>query len=162
LAALMRVRQRYPEARLVIAGGGPLEGKVRDEVKSLGLSGAVELLGNVPSLRMPEVIRGADAIVLPSYMSGETFPISLLEGMALGLPAIGSRWFGIPDIVVDGETGLLVEPHDVTGLAAAMEKLVAEPAQARRMGEAGRVRARTRFSSTAVAQAYADLYAGRS
>jgi glycosyltransferase involved in cell wall biosynthesis len=147
---------------LVIAGGGPLEGAVRDEVKTLGLSAAVELLGNVPSDRMPQVIRAADAIVLPSYMSGETFPISLLEGMALGLPAVGTRWFGIPDIVVDGETGLLVEPHDVSGLAAAMERLVTTPDEARRMGESGRLRALTKFSSAAVAQAYFDLYAGRS
>jgi glycosyltransferase involved in cell wall biosynthesis len=91
-------------------------------------------------------------------MPGETFPLSLIEGMAMRLPTIGSRWFGIPDIVAHGETGLVVEPRDVAGLAAAIERLATSPDLARKMGENGYERAMKLFTSDAVAEAYDDIY----
>ncbi len=97
-------------------------------------------------------------IVLPSYMPGETFPVCLLEGMAVGLPAIGTRWFGIPDIIADGETGILIEPRDVDALTAAIERFLADPAFYSRAHQNALVRFRERYTSTAVAASYSSLY----
>jgi glycosyltransferase involved in cell wall biosynthesis len=86
------------------------------------------------------------------------FPLCLLEGMALGLPAIGTRWSGIPDIIEDGVTGIIVEPRDETSLMGAIERFLAEPdffAQAR---EAARARVRARFTATVVAESYTQSY----
>jgi len=91
-------------------------------------------------------------------MPGETFPLSLIEGMAMQLPTIGSRWFGIPDIVANGETGFVVEPRDVAGLADAIERLVTSPELARRMGQNGFHRAMKLFTADAVADAYDRIY----
>jgi glycosyltransferase involved in cell wall biosynthesis len=74
------------------------------------------------------------------------------------LPTIGSRWFGIPDIVANGETGFVVEPRDVTGLATAIERLVTTPDLARKMGQNGYERAMKLFTSDAVAAAYDGIY----
>jgi glycosyltransferase involved in cell wall biosynthesis len=127
-------------------------------VQRLALGPVVEMMGHVANEKVPALIRTASAIVLPSYMSGETFPLSLIEGMAMRLPAIGSRWFGIPDIVAHGETGLIVEPRDVAGLAQAIERLVTSPELARQMGQNGYARAMKLFTSDAVAESYERIY----
>jgi glycosyltransferase involved in cell wall biosynthesis len=78
--------------------------------------------------------------------------------MALGLPAKGTRWSGIPDIIEDGVTGIIVEPRDEVSLAGAIERFLTEPrffAQAR---EAARARVRARFTATVVAESYAESY----
>jgi glycosyltransferase involved in cell wall biosynthesis len=158
LEAFAKLLPRFPNLELVIAGGGPLEGEVRAQIARLGVEKSMELVGHQSGDAMPTLMRTVDAIVLPSYMQGETFPITLLEGMALGLPAIGTRWFGIPDIIEEGVTGLLVKPRDVTDLANALERLVTDPEGARAMGRAGQIRARERYSADVVAKQYAELY----
>ncbi|RJS27326.1 glycosyltransferase family 1 protein [Corallococcus sp. H22C18031201] len=158
LSAVASLKDRHPRLKLVIAGSGPLSDDIAAQVISLGLSEVVELTGHLSNERMPALLATADAIVLPSYMPGETFPISLLEAMATGLPAIGTRWFGIPDIIDDSRTGYLVEPRDAAGLARAIDALVSDPTAAARMGLAGQQRARTEFSSDGVAARYEHLY----
>jgi glycosyltransferase involved in cell wall biosynthesis len=108
---------------------------------------------------MPTVFAEGHVIVLPSSMPGETFPISLLEGMSMGMPAIGSRWFGIPDIIVDGESGFVVEPGSVDALARAIEHYLADPAAFAAASKNARARAKAHFTGAAVAGAYAALYA---
>ena len=75
----------------------------------------------------------------------EAFGLAFVEAMAFGLPVVGSRIEAMPEIVVDGETGLLVPPRDPAALAGALSALLADPARARRMGEAGRARVAERF-----------------
>jgi glycosyltransferase involved in cell wall biosynthesis len=102
--------------------------------------------------------------VLPSVLDtrGDTegLGVVLLEAMNHGTPVIASRVGGIPDIVEDGVSGLLVPPGDADALAAALRRLRDDPALARRLGEAGRRRLREQFSWPAIVQRWLDLYTG--
>ena len=133
---------------------GPLEGRIG----RLGLGDIVKMLGYVPHAEMPELLRTCHVIVLPSYMGGETFPVALLEGMCMGMPAIGSRWFGIPDIIDDGVNGLLVEPRDSAALARAIEALAGDLAFFARVSDGAARRALREFTGESVARRYVELY----
>lgn len=158
LTAIAQLAPRHPGLHLLIVGDGPMRSELETRSDQLGLSKTVEFLGHTEHRDVPAILKRAHVIVLPSYMSGETFPLCLLEGMALGLPAIGTRWFGIPDIIADGQTGNLVEPRDVDALRQAIERFLTDHAfylQARQKAVA---RFQERFTSTAVARSYLSLY----
>jgi glycosyltransferase involved in cell wall biosynthesis len=159
LAAMETLAPRHPGLRLVIAGDGPARGEIAAAVERKGLRPFVEMRGHVPHAEMPALFRECHVVVLPSYMPGETFPLSLLEGMAMGLPSIGSRWFGIPDIIEDGRTGFVVPPRDAQALAAAIERYLRDPHALAEAGDRAIRRVRERFTASAVADAYSDLYA---
>jgi glycosyltransferase involved in cell wall biosynthesis len=158
LQAVSRLSHLHATLRVVLLGDGPEHQAIEAEVRRLGLGHLVDVLGRVANEKVPALMSTASATVLPSYMPGETFPLCLIEGMAMRLPAIGSRWFGIPDIVTHGETGIIVEPRDVAGLAHAIEVLVTLPELARRMGQNGYERAMKLFTSDAVAESYERIY----
>lgn len=160
-AALSMLRPRYPGLRAILLGDGPLRARLDAEVDRLGLRDIVRFYGYVRHAEMPAALRTAHVVVLPSRMPGETYPLSLLEGMALGLPAIGSRWGGIPDIIEDGETGFVVEPGDAAGLAAAVERLLLDPALYARLSAKAAARVQERFTGCTVAEAYASIYRQR-
>lgn len=157
LAAVQKLQVRYPDVRVTMAGQGPLADALKTEIQSRGLDSIAALTGYTPHDEMEKLFAKADAVVLPSFMPGETFPISLLEAAGMGLPVIGSRWAGIPDIVVDGETGFIVEPRDVDSLYEAMMRLVENPERAQRMGIAAQARALILYDAGAVAARYQDL-----
>lgn len=111
---------------------------------------ATRFAGRVAHGALPKFYAAAGLFVLPS-LCDEPFGVPLVEAMASGLPVVASRTGGIPEIVVDGETGLLVDRADIGGLAAAIIELLADPARRRRMGAAGRERVLRRFTWAAVA-----------
>ena len=158
LDAVASIRGRLPTLRLSIIGDGPELPAVAAQVERLGLKDIVELVGRVPHAAVPGILQRSHVIVLPSYMTGETFPLSLLEGMAIGLPAIGTRWFGIPDIIADGETGFVVPPRDAPALALAIERLAGDPRFYRSASENAVERVRRYFTSRSVAEEYSTLY----
>ena len=158
LTAMAEVRSRLPQVRLTIVGTGPAQAEIEQTIARLGLRDIVKMLGYVPHAEMPELLRKCHVIVLPSYMGGETFPVALLEGMCMGMPAIGTRWFGIPDIIADGENGLLVEPRDSKALARAIEALAGDLTFFARASEAAARRAQREFTGESVARRYAELY----
>ena len=158
LHAVHRLAGRYPGLRLLIIGDGPLRSQLEVEIQALNLEDRVEMVGQVTNSEVPFLLRGAHAVVLPSYMPGETFPTSLIEGMAMNLPAIGTRYVGIPDIIADRETGLLVEPRDLESLIAAIEKMMSDPVYAGEMGRKARARAQEHFSAEALARALTNVY----
>jgi glycosyltransferase involved in cell wall biosynthesis len=125
----------------VIAGSGPDADQVRSEIARLGLGGSVELLG----LRddVSEILAAADVFVLSS--SYECLPISVIEAMAAGLPVVATGVGGVPELVVEGETGFIVRPHDHEALADALRSVLADPDLRRRLGEAARTRAEAHF-----------------
>ncbi|HEY5999416.1 MAG TPA: glycosyltransferase family 4 protein [bacterium] len=125
--------------RLLIAGAGPEEGRLRELAAALGLPHA-EFLGWRSRRELAELYRGAIASVLPCDWF-EAVGMSILEGFAQGTPAIASRIGGVPEFVEDGVDGLLVEPGDVRQLAAALARLEADPGLAVRLGVRGRERA---------------------
>jgi glycosyltransferase involved in cell wall biosynthesis len=158
LQAMALLLPRHPHLRLMLVGDGPTRPSIEADIRRLGLGEVVELKGRVDHPDMPALLRTAHLVLLPSHMHGETFPLSLMEGMSMGLPAIGSRWFGIPDIIADGETGFLVEPRDPVGLAAAIERFLVEPSLYLAASRKAAERVRERFTGTAVARAYQGLY----
>lgn len=139
-----------PDIHYVLAGDGPerlsLEGKARE----LGIDNRVHFLGDVGHQSLPEVLSQADIFVQPS-IGDETFGISLVEAMACGLPVLASRNGGMPEIVVENETGLLLPAGDVAAWCKAIAETIVSPELIRRMGEAGRQRAEGEFTWSACA-----------
>ncbi|HKI04586.1 MAG TPA: glycosyltransferase family 4 protein [Thermoanaerobaculia bacterium] len=141
LEALRDLRRRFPRAVLRIAGNGEHRGRLERKVAELGLEGAVSFLGTRDAAAVRTLLKGAAALVVPSTYEG--MPLVVLEAMAAGVPVVASRVSGIPEVVVDGGnggTGWLVPPEDPAALAGALAEVLADPAAARRRGEAGRRR----------------------
>jgi len=139
LAALGTLGRRY---RLAIAGTGPDEGRIRSIAAASGLQDRVDLLGRVEDV--PALLTASDILAVPSLL--EATPYVILEAMAAGRPVVASRIFGIPELVEDGITGLLVEPGDPEALAAAIRRVAEAPGAALKMGSAGRRAFEDRFT----------------
>jgi glycosyltransferase involved in cell wall biosynthesis len=158
--ALARVRGQGLDARLTIVGKEERKGDdavVTDKVRAHGLDGAVEFTGVKTASEMPPAYRGADVICLPSRHEG--LPMALLEAMAFGLPAVATPVGGIADLVIHGDTGLLVSPGDVDGLAHAIATLAGDTERRRRMGARGRERVFALAGPTTIASEWRELYA---
>jgi glycosyltransferase involved in cell wall biosynthesis len=153
LRAFARVHERLPEARLAILGSGPLEAETRARVQELALGEAVVLPGRS---EIRDWLRRADVFVHTSRWEG--FGIVLLEAMLAGLPVVATRVSAVPEVVVPGETGALVEAGDVGGVARELLELLGNPERARELGAAGRRRAQTEFSVAAMADRTLDVY----
>jgi glycosyltransferase involved in cell wall biosynthesis len=158
LAALARLSPRYPKIRALFIGDGPIRGQIEAEIDRLGLRSVVDCKGHVDHRDVPALMLRAHVVVLPSYENGEMFPLCLLEGMALGLPAIGTHWSGIPDIIEDGKTGILIAPRDENGLVDAIERFLTEPGFYAVARANAMARVRSRFTATLVARTYAESY----
>jgi len=122
--------------RLRLYGGGAYEGELRRRVKEADLNEQVEFAGLVSYEEVPNCLRQADVFVLPSLQEG--LPLSLLEAMASGLPVVATAVGGIPDVVKDGENGLLVPPADPQRLSGALVRLLADSDLRGRMAAAVR------------------------
>jgi glycosyltransferase involved in cell wall biosynthesis len=136
LAAFDSVRKSIPGAHLEICGNGSAAAELRLKVRQLEMEDAVTFRGWVGSEEKAAALARAWALVLPSYSEG--MPNAVLEAMAAGRAVIASNVGGIPELVEDGESGLLVEPRQVGALAEAMRTLAQNPATAEAMGERGR------------------------
>ncbi|HEY0416527.1 MAG TPA: glycosyltransferase [Gaiellaceae bacterium] len=141
LRAFARVRAQHPDARLAILGWGRLEAALRAEAEALGVGGAVLLPGRVEPR---DWLARADVFAHTSRWEG--FGIVLLEAMLSGLPVVATRVSAVPEIVLDGVTGVLVDPGDDGAVADALAALIAAPARRRDLGDAGRRRAHDEFS----------------
>lgn len=140
---------------LTIVGDGPARPDLERQAERLGLSGRIVFRGWLGRDELPATYRSADIFVFPSRDEG--MPNVVLEAMAAGLAVLASRIAGNRDLVVEEETGLMVERDDVAALAAALVRLAGDAALRRRLGEAGRRRVVEGFSWSAVAAAYRDL-----
>jgi glycosyltransferase involved in cell wall biosynthesis len=137
LTALPAVLARHPGARLVICGSGPMEPELRRMAAALGVEHAVELVGWLDGDGVAAQLAAAQIVVVPS-MWPEAFGLTCLEALASGRAVVASAVGGLPDLVRDGETGLLVPPGDSIALAAAVNRLAADEQLRRRLGRAGR------------------------
>ena len=140
IEAFRRLHARRPEARLLIVGSGPLESALRAQAEAMP-TGAVKFAGTRTDIAA--IMAASDVVVLCS--EAETFGRVLVEAMASAKPVIGTAVDGIPEVIVDGQTGLLVAPGDCAGLAEAMETLLGNRELAARMGRAGQAWAEERF-----------------
>ncbi len=143
LEAAARVSRNAPNARFVVWGDGPLRGELDAAIRALALSGAVELRGTT---RDPDgALRQCDIFVLPSLSEASSNVV--LEAMATGLPVVATRVGGMPGLVDDRRTGILVPPGDTPALAQAILTLLEAPALAAEMGARGRARALAEFGT---------------
>jgi glycosyltransferase involved in cell wall biosynthesis len=138
--------------RLEIYGTGSQRDVLERQARELGVEARFH--GFVADLREP--FAGLDVLVQPSR--ADNFPLAVLEAMAAGLPVVGARVGGIPELVLDGETGLLVEPEDPAALAAALDSLAESPERREALGRRGRERVAETFTVDAYIRRTIELY----
>lgn len=150
LQAFASAHRAHPEARLRMIGDGPLLGECQALIQQLGLGEAVTMLGLQPHSVVQQEMLRARCFVQHSVeaASGDTegTPVAVLEAGAAGLPVVSTRHGGIPDVVIEGETGLLVSEGDSASMARAMARIVEDPPLAGRLGAAARIRVEENFS----------------
>ena len=134
-----------------IAGSGPLAESLTSQIRAAGLEERVRLTGTtMPQEEFPAFLHSADLFCLPCVKAPDGdmdgLPITLMEAMACGVPVVSTRLVGIPDLVIDDETGVLVEPGDAGALADALQALLADPDRACRLAAAGRRHVQERFN----------------
>jgi len=154
LDAIAQVNRQHPAARLCVVGDGPLREALRERAQRLGLNGAARFLGSIP--QASKLLPHFDIFVLPSRWEGMSN--GLLEAMAAGRPIVATTVGGNPELIVDGETGLLVPPENPDALAAAILKLIRDPALARRLGEAARRRVEREYTLEGMVHRLEELY----
>jgi glycosyltransferase involved in cell wall biosynthesis len=157
IEAFARLRQRHPQARLTIAGSGPDAARLRALCEQRGLSNDVHFTGRLDRDAMAALYRQADVVLNPSH--ADNMPNSLLEAMASGVPVVSTNVGGVPYMVRDGETALLVPPGDAPAMAAAAERLLADAALWQQLAAAGLAEVR-RYTWPQVAPELAALYRG--
>jgi glycosyltransferase involved in cell wall biosynthesis len=155
--ALRAVALAGPCVHLAIAGNGPEEARLRDAAAALAIRDRVHFLGTVPHIELPSLYAAADIVVGTSF-ANETFGMVLAEASACGRPVIATDFGGFPEVVRDGETGLLVPPRDPAALAAAIARLTANQDMARRMGASGREYVAAQFAWPVVTERVLRVY----
>jgi glycosyltransferase involved in cell wall biosynthesis len=143
--------QLPPRFRSLVIGEGPEEQSLRQLARTLGIEDRVRFLGRVPHAELPAVLSQCDLFAQPS-IGEEAFGISVVEAMGCGLPVLASNNGGLPEIVVEGETGHLLPPGEVAVWREAIARVGAESASRRRLGSAGRSRAEAEFTWAANAE----------
>jgi glycosyltransferase involved in cell wall biosynthesis len=143
LDAVALLREDFPALRLLVVGDGVERGRLEEQAEELGLADAVVFTGFRTDVA--ELLRAADLFVLPSLREG--MPNTALEAMAAGLPVVAAAVDGVPEVVVEEETGLLVPARDPQALRDAIGRLLTEPQFAQALGQAGRERVAEHFST---------------
>ena len=154
ISAIPEVLENVPSAKLVLVGDGELRDELEQRALNLGVKDSVIFTG----LRhdVPELLAMSDLFVLSSINEG--MGRVLVEAMAVGLPVVATRVGGVPDVVVDGETGILVPSENSKALASAIVKLLKDENMRQRMGEAGRRRVNPAFGVEAMVRKIESVY----
>lgn len=154
LKALDLVQHIQPDVRTLIAGDGPLRDRLKETAHAYDLDGRVRFLGHRNDV--PRLLASANLVVLPSAYEG--LPNVVLEAMRFGKPVVATAAPGTTELVVDGQTGILVPVGDTRLLARAIRDVVRDPVLAHRLGEAGRERALANFRADAMVAQFGELY----
>jgi colanic acid/amylovoran biosynthesis glycosyltransferase len=145
-----------------IIGEGPLEETLRAQISAAGLTELVQLTGPRTQAQIATELAGATAFALPCRREVDggmdNLPTVIMEAMAAGLPVISTPLAGVPEMVEDGSSGELVPEHDPVALAAAIERLITDPARSRQLGARGREIAREKFSIEESARQLREIY----
>jgi L-malate glycosyltransferase len=146
---------RSPRAHLSVAGSGPERARLEALASELGLQGAVTFTGRLENHEMVGLYRGASVVMNPSRV--DNMPISILESLACGVPVVSTNVGGVPDLVSDGRTALLVPPEDPDAMAAAAISLLEDPKRADALRAAGLALARE-YGWSRVRERWRDVY----
>jgi glycosyltransferase involved in cell wall biosynthesis len=161
--ACRQLRERGVTFRCDLIGGGEDQTSLADQIAAEGLGDVVVLSGAQPRAVVLETLRDADVVVLPSVVTAsgkmEGIPVALMEALACARPVVATRISGVPELVSDGETGLLVEQRDARALADALQRLRTDPQLAERLGADGRRKVLAEFDLRANAATLRALIA---
>jgi glycosyltransferase involved in cell wall biosynthesis len=159
LDVLLRALPGVPQARLVVAGSGPMGARWQALARGLGLAERVHFIGDVSDAEQPALYQAADLYVLPATQRSEAFGIALLEALASGVPLVTTEiGTGTSFVNQDGITGLIVPPYDPPALAEAIHTLLGDPARRERMGVAARTRALAEFDQSVMIERVLKVY----
>jgi glycosyltransferase involved in cell wall biosynthesis len=156
LRAFATVLAAYPTASMTVAGSGPKLEELQGLARELGIANRVRFSGRLDNERMAELYRDASCVLNPS--TADNMPNSLLEAMASGVPVVTTDVGGIPYLVEDGTSALLVPPRDPSAMAAAVLRVLAEPALAHSLRQAG-IAAASHYTWLQVRPRLFDVYA---
>ena len=156
ITALASITERFPNARMTVAGDGPKRASLERQVAELGLAGAVDFIGWVSPHKVFALINTSTMVIMPSRWEG--LPSVVLQAAMMARPVVATRVSGLSEVVVHKQTGLLVEPEDSNALAEAMALLLERPETAIRMGQAARHRVQEVFSWEECVSAYDALW----
>jgi len=161
--ACARMRDEGRDLRCEIVGDGHLAASLRRQIDALDIGDRVTLRGYLPRGEVEELVSRATVFALasiPSSAGTDGVPVVLLEAMAVGTPCVSSRISGIPEVIRDDQTGVLVPPGDVAALAAALTHVLDDPELAQRLGDAGRAFVRSERTAAACYGRAAEVLAG--
>lgn len=156
LTAFACIVNRLPDLRLVIAGDGPERRRLENQAVEMGLKDTIQFLGWVAPENVPGLINTATVVVMPSR--AESLPMVALQAAQMARPVAGTRVGGLPEVVIDHETGFLVDKENPEALANAIAFLLDHPERATRMGQAARDRVQRDFDWERHVNAYDRLY----
>jgi glycosyltransferase involved in cell wall biosynthesis len=151
---LLQAMVDAPGVTVLLAGEGPLRAGLEQQASELGVADRIRFLGHVTDV--PSVLSGADLFVLTSLNEG--LPLSILEAMAAGVAVVASRVGGIPEVVVDGETGVLVPPEDPRSTAEAIRRLLGDPDLRRRLATRAHHLVRDEFTAERMIDGVISVY----
>jgi glycosyltransferase involved in cell wall biosynthesis len=154
IAALSLLAGECPRVFVAIAGAGPLQAELSEQIRTAGLEQRVALLGFQQDVGL--VLDACDVFVLSSL--SEAMPFALLEAMAHALPCVGTSVGGVPEAIVPGECGFLCAPNDAKGLATAISPLLASAQLRERFGQAARTRVMRHFQEADMVQKTIAVY----
>jgi glycosyltransferase involved in cell wall biosynthesis len=158
IRAFAEVKRHLPDARLELVGDGDAVTEYRSLAHLFGLASSTSFRGTLNGEALVQAYRDASVVVLPSNSDAESFGMCLIEAMASGTPVVGSRIGGIPYVIEDGVSGLLVEPGDVGDLAQACIRVLTEPDLQQLLSSNGRCQAATRHPWCVTVEQYSDLF----
>ncbi|MCC5830215.1 MAG: glycosyltransferase family 4 protein [Phycisphaeraceae bacterium] len=156
LEILPKLRARMGEVHLLCVGDGWNRKQLEAKARSQGIAGYVTWLGLVSLEKVPALLAAMDVMVLPSYQEGQSR--TLVEALFCETPVVGYRVGGIPEVCIDGRTGLLVAPGDLDHLTAAITTMLENPQQARELARAGRDHCLANFSARGMTEKLESLY----
>ncbi|TDN89148.1 glycosyltransferase involved in cell wall biosynthesis [Salegentibacter sp. 24] len=150
ILSFIRIKKKFPEARMVLAGDGELWNTCKNLIHYYGLDENISMPGVISKDQYIEYLKYSLAMVQHSITAedgdSEGTPLAILEASAAGLPVISTKHAGITDVIIDGKTGLLVEEHDVVGMSKKMQELLENNSLAKKMGKNGKDNISVNFS----------------
>jgi len=158
LEAMVKVKEKRPEARLLIGGGGGLIGKYEQLAEMLGISDSVEFLGYLPDEGLAELYSSSSVFVLPSLNKLEGFGIVALEALSYATPVIATDFAGSSDLITRNKAGLIVPPGDAVVLANAITTLLEDRNEAQSMGTRGALAVNREFGWDSIARRMLSAY----
>ncbi len=159
MEAVAQLRKAGRDVKLKLVGDGPDRADLEELVRERDLSQAVTFAGIVNQDNIGAYYRDADIFALASFAEG--IPVVLMEAMAMEIPCVSTRITGIPELIEDGVSGLLVAPSDVEGMAAAIERLIASPELRESLGKAGRLRVQQQYELAGSADRLQEIFLSR-